>query len=186
MNRNEPDNDELRPIPGRFQYRLLYDSAKPEEIIPPLADSQLDAFIRWNFTRRARHMTGCARAIAAQWRASVMTVEHLLLGILECRPLRYFGVDEPDTEILIHAVEVSFLPASATGPTVLSVTPGVRHVIEGAGREAQDRGYQHIGSGPLLLGLTLESGSSAQEFLARYGITYKRLRSGLPPTVFTD
>lgn len=186
MSHDKPDNDGLHPVPGQFQYRQLWSSAKPEEIIPPLADSQLDAFIRWNFTRRAKHMTGCARAIAAQWRASAMTVEHLLLGILECNPLRYFGVDGPETEILMRVVEAGLPSSSAPRPVVLSATSGVRRVIESAAREAQDRGYQHIGSGPLLLGLTLESGSSAQECLARYGITHERLRSSLPPAAFTD
>lgn len=186
MNRDNPDNGGLPLVPGQFQYRLLDTTATTEEIIPPIADSQLEALIRLNFTRLARNVTVRACAITVRWGATEMTVEHMLLGILEWESLPSFIPDAPESQVLTQAVEAGLTPGSAPRPDALPVTSGVHRIIERAAREAQERGYERIGVGPLLIGITLESSNSAQECLTRYGITYERLRSSLPLTAFTD
>ena len=186
MNRDKSDSDELNPVPGQFQYHLLRTTATPEEIVPQFADSQVDVLIRLNFTRVARNIMLRARMATLCWKASGVSVEHVLLGILQWVPLRSFIANGPESEVITQAVEAGLNPGTDPRPDILPITPAVRHVIEEAEREAQDRGYRRVGVGPLLLAISLESDSSAQACLTRYGITHERLRSSLPPSAFSD
>jgi hypothetical protein len=111
--------------------------------------------------------------------------DHLLLGVTResrataTRVLASLGVTSEALRIRIEApthAESRNEPDSRARPSSLPLTPLARRVLhEGASREAQKLGHQHIGTQHMILALAAEPEGLARAVLGEVGIAYQDL-----------
>ncbi len=188
MSATPHDDSAAVPVPGTFQFRLLRSEAADR--IPPLDDWRLQEQLHESFTRFGRHAVLGAQVEVVRRHHAALDTPHLLLSIVALVPATLlFGPDGPSRSLLTAALESAFERSALPEPFELEtipVTDAVRRVFERAREEADKRGYDRVGTGPLLLGLVQEEKPSAsREVLEQHGITYQSLCANLSPDAFT-
>jgi len=135
------------------------------------------------FTERARRVVFCAQSEALARRETLVSPEHLLLGLLQeqdsvaGRTLTALGL----SATALYALLEEQLPPRKASPAPSDLqqdlAPHSKRVIELAYDEAQQLAQVHIGTEHFLLGLLRESSGPAGTLLARQGLTLEALRA---------
>jgi ATP-dependent Clp protease ATP-binding subunit ClpC len=127
------------------------------------------------YTEKARRVIFFARFEASQFGASEIEPEHILLGMLrEDRQIsaRFFPDRSPGYELIRKDIEGRVVIGSrATVSNVdLPLSAEAKRVLTYAAQEAEKLGHRNIGTDHLLLGLLVEEGTIAHEFLTERGV----------------
>ena len=132
------------------------------------------------FTERARRVVILAQEETRKSDHSVVTPEHVLLGLLHegegvaCKILDGLGVDRDD----IRRDLETGLGRGTAGPTEeLTFSRPAKRILELALDEAQRFGHSHLGTEHLLIGILRDVDSSAAKLLVSRNITVERVRS---------
>lgn len=164
--------------PPRLLAKLI--SHEGTETLPRFAS----AMPRGQFTREAYFPLIRAKVAVRETHQTMAGTEHLLIGMLR-RP--YEGLSAlfeslgVDLASLLQTLEAALPVGEAERtPDPLPVTPAFQSVLSLALKERRTRQCPQVEPEHLLLAILREGSGLANEVLAKYGISYERVRSLLP------
>ena len=139
------------------------------------------------FNDRAKRVLALAQDEAIRFNHNSIGTEHLLLGLVRegegvaARVLDSLGVELSKAR---RAVELTIGRGDSTkSPSMITLAPQTKSVINLAIDEARRLGHSHVGTEHLLLGIVRENESAAAKVLAGFGVELEKVRHQIIATL---
>lgn len=139
--------------------------------------------MQWErFSEQALKALLKAKEWAVNFNASQISIEHLLVGLIEdretiaARLLKECGVD---LEQLQEQLSTQTAPVAGMRTEQIPMSPSLQRTLKRAENEAQLVGDEHVDTSHLLLSLLREKTAKATKLLFRQGVRYEEVRRRL-------